>query len=535
VQKNYIPSIDGFQDIFVLILKSTELQQEMRWIDALKCIDKAISINPKLLLCQVNRAMLLYEMKHYEEALESLDIYLQHMPLSPEIMLLKQEIFDKALNEFNQLLSEQPENVSVLLQRGNLLKRSGQYEQALVDYATILHINPFNADACNNQGNIFVELGSYEKAIKSYNLAITCDNNANTWYNLGNTYQFLGHFEAAKLAYQHAIELKPDFAEAQLEISHCLMRAGNYTQAWPLFEWRWNTKQLKNYYLQTNQPIWLGGKLIPEGINQLHTINREQLAGKTLLIWAEQGMGDTTMFLRFVPKLLSDAGKIVLRVQSKLLNLIQEFDDRIMVIGDDEPLPEYDAHCPLMSLPFVLGESVLEQSSPYLYANRSDVEYWGGLLGKKQKLRVGLVWAGRQYGVINTTRDIPLSLLTPLTQVNVDLFSLQKDISSTDFNILQEFTDIHCYDSLLNDFSDTAALIECLDIVISVDTAIAHLTCALGKTCWLMLRYSGEWRWLSKRSDSPWYPTMRIFRQPAPGNWEAVVSDVAYSLSALTR
>ena len=529
-----LSSDEGFQKIFTLMLRSVELRHERRWIEALACLDEAIAIHPQLPLCQVDRARVLSELQRYEEALESLDFFLDHSPPSPEIVSLRQEILHGALTVFGQALNERPDDLNVLLHRGDIFRLSRQYPKALMDYASILDRHPEHIDALNNQGNVFVALNRYEDAINCYTLATSCcPDRAEIWYNLGNVVQFLGRLEEARRAYQRAIELVPEFAEAKMEIGHCWLSEGNYSAGWSFYEWRWRTGQMKNSYLQTHQPLWLGGKTHSNHSSDWQIADNHCLNGKTLLVWAEQGIGDTLQFVRFVPKLLAEAGNVILRVQTTLRSLIQGLDDRIQVIGDEEPLPFHDFHCPLMSLPFALDIDILPCSPPYLHADRSHVTHWEKLLGRKEKLRVGIVWAGRQAGVPNQTRDIPLSMLAPLASVNVELISLQKDIPPTDAPALEDLSGLCRCGELLNDLSDTADLIKSLDLVISVDTAIVHLAGALGKPCWLMLRYSGEWRWLRERPDSPWYPTMRIFRQSSPGNWEEVISQITGALSAL--
>lgn len=539
-----IASIEGFEQIFAGLLQSVELRNEGRWAEALACLEAAIAINPQLPFCQLDRARALSALQRHDEAIESLDAFWGQAPRLAEVEALKAEIREAGLSALTQRLSEQPDDPAARLQRGNLFRLSGRYPEALADYACVLARQPEHVDACTQQAAVFVAQGRYAEAIAAYTLALRqLPECAELWYNLGNVRQFLGRFEAARQTYQRAIACRPDFAEAHMEIALCWLAEGNYAAGWPLYEWRWRTRQMQTGYLPSMQPLWLGGYAHPAcrsaGCPVADTTYG--LAGKTLLVWAEQGLGDTLQFVRFVPALLAQAGQVVLRVQATLRHLLEGFDARIRVIGDDAPLPPHDVHCPLLSLPLALGLDHVPQclraphAAAYLQADRAHVANWQKLLGRKEKMRVGIAWAGRQSGVPNHSRDLPLAVLAPLAAIDADWISVQKEHPANDASPQDVLPGLFSYAALLNDMSDAAALVESLDLVISADTAVAHLAGALGKPCWLMLRYSAEWRWLRERRDSPWYPGMRLFRQPAPGDWAAVIAEICNELRAVLR
>ena len=240
--------------------------------------------------------------------------------------------------------------------------------------------------------------------------------------------------------------------------------------------------------------------------------------------------------MRFVPRLLTDAAQVILRVQAPLRRLVESLDPRLTVIGDDQPLPAHDFQVPLLSLPFALRlDCVPQLAVPYLRADALDVARWrerlgeclGECLGDARGLRVGIAWAGRSSGLPNPTRDIAPARLAPLAALPVEFVSLQVPAAEAPvLPRLREFADE------LSDFGQTAALIETLDLVLCVDTAVAHLAGALAKPCWLLLRASGEWRWQRGRSDCPWYPSLTIYRQQAPGDWDGVIARVAAALCA---
>jgi tetratricopeptide (TPR) repeat protein len=536
-----IASIEGFEQIFAGLLQSVELRNEGRWAEALACLEAAIAINPQLPLCQLDRARALCALQRHDEAIESLDAFSGRALRSAEVEALKAEIREAGLSALRQRLSEQPDDPAARLQRGNLFRLSGHHPEALADYAAILERQPEHVAACTQQAAVFVAQGRYAEAVAAYTRALRqrpeC---AELWYNLGNVRQLLGRFDAARQTYQRAIACRPDFAEARMEIAQCWLAEGNYAAGWPLYEWRWRTGQMQSGYLPGMQPLWLGGYAPPECLRAGRPVADAAycLAGKTLLVWAEQGLGDTLQFVRFVPALLAQAGQVILRVQAALRHLLEGFDARIRVVGDDQALPPHDVHCPLLSLPLALGLEHVPHalhSSPYLRADSAHGARWQKLLGPKDRLRVGIAWAGRQSAVPNHSRDLPLAVLAPLAAIDADWISLQKERPASDAAAHDALPGLFCYAALLNDMADTAALIESLDLVISADTAVAHLAGALGKPCWLMLRYSSEWRWLRERRDSPWYPGMRLFRQPAPGDWAAVIAEIRNELRAVMR
>ena len=504
---------DELGKIVALMTRSVELRLQQDWTAALACLDEAVAINPNLPLGQIDRAQVLAELARYEEALDAYDFFLRCAPQSPEIDALRQDLLAAAFADLGQRLSERPGDLAARLERGNLWRKTQHYAQALADYAAIIEGDANHADALDHQGETLLALGCHSEALDAYARAVAAaPQRAELHYNLGNVLQQQGRFGETRAAYRQALALAPDFAEAQLEIGHCALVEGNYSAGWTAYEWRWRTAQMRDCRLPSEAPLWLGAPT---------------LATKTILVWAEQGAGDTLQFVRLVPQLLATADRVILRVQAPLRRLIESLDPRIELIADDQPLPAHDYHVPLLSLPLALGLDAVP-SVPYLRADPRDVARWRERLGVKQGLRVGVVWAGRQQGLPNPTRDLPPSLLAPLAALPVELVSLQ--LPATEVVALPH---LRLFTDELADYGETAALIETLDLVLSVDTAVAHLAGALGKPCWLLLRSSGEWRWLYGRSDSPWYPSLTIFRQQTPGDWEGVIARVAAALGEM--
>jgi hypothetical protein len=302
-----------------------------------------------------------------------------------------------------------------------------------------------------------------------------------------------------------------------------LLRAGRYEEGWREYEWRWKTHQLASSVRDFSQPRWEGGAL----------------DGRVLLVHAEQGFGDTLQFCRYAKRV---EGRVVLEVPSALVGLMQSMGGGVQVVAKGDVLPAFDVHCPMMSLPVLIetAPDPVSNAAPYLHAAPERAADWQARLAELPGLRVGLVWAGGArpdqptLGAVNRRRSMTLAALAPLSAIaGVRLVSLQKGGPAEEVSQAPSGMQIHDFTAELHDFSDTAALIEALDLVISVDTAVAHLAGGLGKPVWLMNRFDSCWRWLTERRDSPWYPTLVQYRQPAPGDWDSVVADVACDLAAL--
>ncbi len=508
------------QKIIDLMAKSISLRHEHRHEEALACLDEALEIDSNFFPVLSEKGIVLNELARYEEAVESFDLFLKFMNL-PQVRQLREKSLRDALTSFERILAENPENLQALLKRGDILQRLGRYDDAVQSYNRALEMQPKNIDGLNRRGNAFLALDRHEEALESYDRALeTAPHNAVLFFNRGNVLQQLGRMDEAVEDYSRALSFKPDFAEASMEQSHCRLAVGDFQTGWRQYESRWRTGQLKGKGLNSPQPLWLG---------------EEQLCGKTILLWAEQGFGDTIQFLRYAPLAAQKAGHVVVRVPEAMRSLTGTLKRPVSIVTHEEPLPPHDFHCPLMSLPLAFGATLesIPADIPYLGADIDKVEKWRKRLGPRKKPRIGVVWAGRRHEPINRTRDMPLEAMRPLGLLDIEIVSLQKEVPEQDGKALESMPQFRRLGETLVDFADTAALMENLDMVISIDTAAAHLAGALGKRVWLMLRHSGEWRWFLQRSDSPWYPSMRIFRQKARGDWVGVISEITRELQVL--
>jgi hypothetical protein len=289
---------------------------------------------------------------------------------------------------------------------------------------------------------------------------------------------------------------------------------GDFGRGWEQYEARWDTTQLAAMKRNFPQPRWRGS---------------HDLAGKTILLHAEQGLGDTIQFCRYVPDVAERGGRVVLEVQRPLHALMRTLAGAAEVISRGDPLPAFDLHCPLLSLPLAFGTTLktVPSATPYLRASSSAAADWDARLGEKRRPRIGLAWSG-SYGN-DPSRSIGLAPLLSLLEIDATFVSLQKDVRAADAGVLRGRRDLIHFGDALTNFSDTAALVSTLDLVISVDTSVAHLAGALGKPVWVLLPFVPDWRWLLDRETSPWYPTARLFREDGTRTWDTAIARVQHA------
>ncbi|HWK47275.1 MAG TPA: tetratricopeptide repeat-containing glycosyltransferase family protein [Stellaceae bacterium] len=407
---------------------------------------------------------------------------------------------------------------------GNTVRDLDRPAEAVACYRAVLRLLPNYALAHNNLGNALRDLGRSDEAEGCYREALRLRPElAEAHNNLGIALRDRARLDEAEAAYRMALALRPDYPEAHHNLATLLLLAGRLTEAWPEYEWRGLVKG--NGYPSARgfpHPRWGG----------------EVLGARVLLVHAEQGFGDTLQFCRYVP-LAGARGRVVLEVPGGLVRLVSGLPGVERVVATGDALPDFDVECPLLSLPGVFGTTLetIPASVPYLAADPTAVAMWRARLAALPGLRVGLVWAGdpRRYMggglAIDRRRSLVLEQLAPLVGIEgVSFVSLQKGEAAA--QACPEGLVLHDWTGELGDFADTAGLVAALDLVISVDTSVAHLAGALGKPVWLLNRYDTCWRWLLGRDDSPWYPSLRQFRQTKPGEWGAVLDAVRTALVA---
>jgi tetratricopeptide (TPR) repeat protein len=424
---------------------------------------------------------------------------------------------DDAIASLDRAIALNPDLADALTNRGIARYRSMRAEEALADFDRALALKPDGAEIHNNKGLALQALDRFEDALACADRAIALrPDMAETLNNRGKPLQALDRWDEAMAVYDRAIALKPDYAEPHWNKGIILVRDQDYANGWPLLEWRWRNPDSAPAP-RFDKPLWLG---------------REPLAGKTILIHAEQGLGDTISMLRFIPLLAARGARVLLSAPKALHGLAASVEGVAEVMGPELPVDGFDFHCPTMSLPLALGISVetLPAHVPYVSAPPAKIEEWKARLGPRTRRRIGLAWSGNADQKDDRSRSIALEKLLPLLDQDADFHSLQKAYRSADAALLSADGRIRDHADNLNDFTDTATLAGQMDLVISVCTSVAHLAGALGLPTFVLLANHADYRWHWHSADSPWYPTARLFRQSRAGDWEGVIAEVAAAL-----
>ncbi len=371
------------------------------------------------------------------------------------------------------------------------------------------------------QGNQHRAENQPAQALACYAQAFVADHaSAAAWNNYGNVIREMGFPDRARPFLEQAIAIDPGHTTARFNLAVALLLAGDYEQGWKAYEHRWNFEHLAGTLPAYSQPRWQG----------------EDLQGRTILIIGEQGLGDCIQFVRYVEPLQALGARIVLQVPTTLITLFQISGG--ITIGFDEIVPDFDVWCPMMSLPAVMKTTLdsIPRSLAYIQAAADAVSQWHEKLGQKNRLRVGISWSGRRDTWINQHKSVPFDLVLNMIQRNPQYqwVNLQVDVDEYQSRMLTE-SGVSMYPGTIHCMADTAALISCLDVVISVDSAVSHLSAALGRPTWIMLnQFAVDWRWLINRGDSPWYPTVKLFRQPEQGDWTTVINRIQRFLPTFT-
>ena len=434
---------------------------------------------------------------------------------------------DIAISHYRRALGLNPDFVEARFNLGKALYVQGNLNEAIGQYRRVIAIRPDNAEAYNNLASTLHECGKYDEAIEHYQRALSLEpHNSQVIYNLGLVLRAQGHLDEAVAHYRRAVALRPDFAEAHTNIGQALLLSGRFEEGWEEYEWRLKTQQMSGDIRDFSAPVWTGGPI----------------GDRVILLHVEQGFGDTLQFCRYVP-MISAGARIVLEVHPPLVRLLSRLPGVLEIVARGDRLPPFDLHCPLLSLPRAFGTTLdtIPAAVPYLSADPTLAAAWRERLDCLHGLRVGLVWASNPDPLQDAARQrdrrdksTSLDQLSLLAEVKeLSFVSLQKVEAVGQIRKPPAGLVIHDWTDELEDFADTAALVDGLDLVISVDTAVAHLAGALGKPVWLMNRFDTDWRWLLNRDDSPWYPLLRQFRQPSPGDWHSVIAGVRDALRRL--
>jgi len=493
------------------------LQQE-RLKEGMELLEKSLRIDPKQPLISFNLGRAYQAQEKFKEAAHA---FHQTRKLKPEFTdayfneayaLFCLEQFDEALVLFHHVASLSPNSAHAINALGISLYHSGKYEEALRQLKTALNLNITSPEIHNNIGLALHKLNCFEDAIEHYSKAIALNPMyADAISNRGLTFQSMRKVNDALKDFNNAISINPSHADAQWNKSLLEIMIGNFKEGWLRYEWRWQSfsKKWSRHY---DKPLWLG---------------KESLQGKSILIYPEQGYGDFIQFYRYIDKLLLLGSKVILETPEPLIALIAESSNMVEIIESGKKLPNFDFQCPIMSLPLAFKTNLenLPCETPYIRTSPQKLKLWVDKLGVKSKKRIGVAWSGSKEHKNDHNRSIALIELSALLEMPFEFHSLQKEIRDSDQDFFDRSSIIN-HQNDIKDFSDTAALIETMDLVISVDTSIAHLAGSLNKSLLLLLPFNADYRWMHYRLDSPWYPSATLLRQSEFGKWNEVIEDL---------
>jgi tetratricopeptide (TPR) repeat protein len=521
---------DALQLLGSLALQGGRLQE------GIELIRRALAINARQAPLHSNLAYALNTLQRFDEALACADRALVLQPKFPDALNNRGNAQAglnlplDALASFDRAIVLTPDFAQAWNNRACVLRDLDRPADALASCDHALALQPNYPDAWSNRGNALSDLNQPQEAERSYQRALElAPEFADAWNNLGLTQIDLNQHAQALSSYARALAVNPAAAETHWNESLCLLQTGQLETGWQKYEWRWERPRIKASKRAFAQPLWRGDFSID---------------GKTILLHAEQGLGDTLQFCRYAALVSKLGAKVVLEVPSELMRLMSTLHGVDQLIEAGQALPPFDCHCPLLSLPLAFNTDLasIPAKTPYLFADPHATREWDARIAAQAqgRLKVGLVWAGGHRPHVaelrknDARRSITFERLAPVLDVpNVQFFSLQKGPAALQLARNDPHARVVDYTEELDDFADTAALVANLDLVISVDTSTAHLAGALDKPVWILNRFDSCWRWMLKRTDSPWYAQARLFRQPALGDWDSVIRSARDALAAL--
>jgi tetratricopeptide (TPR) repeat protein len=496
--------------------------------DALDLLTRAIGLNPNSAEAHNNLGDLLRKKGRTDAAIAECRRAIALKPDYPEAhnnlgnALKDKGRLDEAIACFRGVIALNPNLAVAHYNLGNTLKENHQLDEAIAAYRQALLLNPNFPEAHNNLGYALRDKGELDEAIASCRCAIALRPDLyGAHNNLGIALKAKGRLDQAEAEFEREIGFRPEMAEAHHNLSFVLLLRGEFERGWDEYEWRWKCRDLPAPARNFTQPRWDGSPL----------------ESRSILIRAEQGFGDTIQFVRYLPMVAERGGKIILECQGELHRLFRTLPVDCQITAPGDSLPPFDFHFPLPSLPqmFKTDLSNIPKNVPYLASELALVDQWSKKLGPKDgRLRVGLAWAGNPKFRGDRWRSMKLEQLRPLTgDRGVRFYSLQKGRAGEQVKNPPAGLQLIDLGPELSDFADTAAVMSLMDLIITTDTSIPHLAGALARPVWVMLQFVPDFRWLLDRQDCPWYPTMRLFRQPAVGDWDSVVGHVVNALSSL--
>lgn len=483
----------------------------------------SLSIIPNRESVLVNLSATLLKLDKYSDAKNISKQVLELNNLNQEAWLnlgnalLKLQQYEQSITAYDKAISTGSELAEIWYSRGIALQELKQHEQALTSYDKAISIDPESAESWSNRGNILQELKQYEQAINSYDKAISINPGyANARYNRGIAFQELKQYKQAINSYDEAVNIDPKYADAYWNKSLIQLLTGDFQDGWTNYEYRWhrNGADKKRY----------------QEIKELENINEAE--SSTVLVWWEQGYGDVIQFSRYVPLLAELAAEVVFVVPVALKTLLERSFPTLKVITNEEPISSVDFQLPLMSLPRLLFADLDHVPSPnrYLRPLASNISNWESKLKLDRcRINIGIACSGNVANKHDKFRSLGLSFFEPLSRL-ANLYLIQKDLRESDKDFLGRNPKINFLGDQITSFEDSASIVEHMDLIVTVCTSLAHLAGALGKRTAVLLTWNSDWRWFLNRQDSPWYSSVKLFRQTSPGDWESVIQDVISDL-----
>jgi len=506
--------------------RGVALEELGRLDEALANFDEAIRFDANYAAAHYNRGNTLREMERFDEALASFDQALAIRPNHADafdsrgLVLVEMKRYDEALACFDNAIAIAPNVVDFHIHRGATLKKTKRWIAALASFDRVLALKADCAETLNHQGFALLELGRLEEALTSFDRALAiAPNFAEAHNNRGNALKESKRLNEAIASYERALSIEPDRVEAQANKALSLLLAGHFESGWKLNEGRKRKAEPIGRFSSNAvaAPLWSG---------------IEPLVGRTLFVYWEQGLGDTIQFCRFAKLAEQRGAKVIFSVQNRLRKLLSSLSPTIEFFDERRAPDQFDYHCPLFRLPLAFQTTLdtIPADAPYLHAEPGRAAEWRDRLGG-EGFKIGVAWQGNKAGRVDIGRSFALAEFLPLSRVpKVRLISLQKNDGAEQLRDPPEGMNIETFgesfDAGEDAFLDTAAMMANLDLVVTSDTSVAHLAGALGRPVWVLLKHVPDWRWMLDRSDSPWYPTMRLFRQSERGDWSGPFSEV---------
>lgn len=529
----YIPLYpnQAFQEAFnkgINFFRNNDYNQALEWLD------QAIALDPSPEQTYFNAGLVCLAQEQHEKACNYLEIAVKRnnnytkarLHLAQTYHTLNR--YDDALAEYTKLCDTE-QSADLHLNIARLYRSKNKSDQAIDHYTRALQLDPKNINALFEISHVYTISGNYHTAIPYYEKLLTTNPDLiDAACNFAHTLKYLGQYQRAVQYYTQVVKAWPNFADGHYGLAECCLALGDFERGWKAFEWRWKRDGNSRNF---SKKLWDGSPI----------------KGKTILLRAEYGQGDTMQFIRYAKKLKEQGAMIILEAQETLVTLLSQcpyLDDVVPVMNSVDDLPHFDFQIPVMSFPYYFNTTIdtVPDDIPYLHADTQLVELWKNELKNDKNLKIGICWGTspyyEQFKSAFSKKAIPLKSFLPIAQLTeVSLYSLQKMDGIEQLNELPRGMHIHTFDADFDmshgRFMDTAAVIENLDLVITVDTSVAHLAGALGKPVLMILPIVADWRWMIDRNDTPWYQQMKLYRQTEVGKWDNVLCTISKDIAAL--